>query len=280
MFYSQLFLHTSSWGYLLLRCSCGEEGLWIWHPWSPREEVLPHWIGKICRLEHSHWHSAVHEFDWVVRHWGQPCGGGLVTQNKQISTIIKQKMLFTLTCCSLSVSQVKRPENYTRHFQCTVGQSWSYHWGPHGQLFSILSTKENDNLGKYAFSLSSTKMDEKINTTLIFNCWILNHNKQPVGLALRLEIRQTLSNSSKASQCVLVMLMSPLYVTSSKAICRQRNFKAPGPIRLVCHYRVRVYMIKTTSLGPDQRLRPLYWMDSNLLVWHCLHFERFLEGGD
>ncbi len=34
------------------------------------------------------------------------------------------------------------------------------------------------------------------------------------------------------------------------------------------------------SLGPDQRLRPLHWVDLILLVWHCLHFEQFSEGGN
>lgn len=68
--------HTSSFRNLLLRCSRGEEGLWFWHPGPPGEEILPHWTGEICRLEHSHWNSAVHEFDSVVRHWGQPCGRG------------------------------------------------------------------------------------------------------------------------------------------------------------------------------------------------------------
>ncbi len=30
-----------------------------------------------------------------------------------------------------------------------------------------------------------------------------------------------------------------------------------------------------SSLGPDQRLRPLHRVDLILLVWHHLHFERF-----
>lgn len=72
-------LHTSSFRYLLLRCCCGEEGHWIWLQRSPGEEILPHWTGEICRLEHSRRNSGVHGFDSVGRHWRQIFGGGWVT---------------------------------------------------------------------------------------------------------------------------------------------------------------------------------------------------------
>lgn len=68
------FLLTSSFGNLLLRCCCGEEGRRLQHRKSCKEENLPHWSGQVCRLEHSHRNSVVHEFDSMVRHWGQPSG--------------------------------------------------------------------------------------------------------------------------------------------------------------------------------------------------------------
>lgn len=80
-FWLTIVLHSSSFGDLLLRCRCGEEGLWLHHQRSQREEVLPHWTREICRLEHSCWYPAVYGFDSVVRCWRQPSGGGWVTQN-------------------------------------------------------------------------------------------------------------------------------------------------------------------------------------------------------
>lgn len=69
-------LHASSFGNLLLRCCRGEEGLQLRHQRPGGEEILPHWSGQVCRLEHSHRNSVVHEFDSVVRNWGQSCGRG------------------------------------------------------------------------------------------------------------------------------------------------------------------------------------------------------------
>ncbi len=40
------------------------------------------------------------------------------------------------------------------------------------------------------------------------------------------------------------------------------------------------WMGHNSSLGSDQRLRPLHRVDLILLVWHCLNFEQFSEGGN
>lgn len=57
------FLHPSRFRHLLLRCGRGEEGHQLWHQRSAAEEVLPHWSGQICRLEHSHRNSVDLGFD-------------------------------------------------------------------------------------------------------------------------------------------------------------------------------------------------------------------------
>lgn len=98
--------HTSSFRNLLLRCSRGEEGLWFWHQGPPGEEILPHWTGEICRLEHSHRNSAVHEIDWVVRHWGQPCGRGWVTHTKKLCQLWSKCKMFALLISQVGQSNI------------------------------------------------------------------------------------------------------------------------------------------------------------------------------
>lgn len=55
------FFHSFRYGHLLLCCCCGKEEHWIWLQRSQGEEIMPHWFGEICRLEHSHRISGDHE---------------------------------------------------------------------------------------------------------------------------------------------------------------------------------------------------------------------------
>lgn len=67
LYYIYLYFLLSC-GHLLLRCCRGEEGHCLWHQRSSGEEILPHWVGEICGLEHPHRNSCVNGFDSVGRH--------------------------------------------------------------------------------------------------------------------------------------------------------------------------------------------------------------------
>lgn len=70
------YFHTFSSRHLLLRSGRGQEGNSVWDQRPRRKEILSHWFGEICRLEHSHWEAGVHGYYSVGWSRRQTSGGG------------------------------------------------------------------------------------------------------------------------------------------------------------------------------------------------------------
>ncbi len=78
------------------------------------------------------------------------------------------------------------------------------------------------------------------------------------------------------SQLIRTHIM--LSCCSSLKVLRSKHLSQFTFTLIIC--KIFLCGISSDSLSPDQRLHPLRWVDLILLVLHCLHFERFSEGGD
>ncbi len=140
-----------------------------------------------------------------------------------------------------------------------------------------------------------------------FNKWTKMYQQKPWGscypvhwseiMLVRFPLLQSLAKHLNTSWLHFFQMLG--YMVVCPNIKRASNFvAAPGqPLINVCvrpplqtdvslvvlvHTSVGLqcpHLPKRTGLGPDQRLRPLHWVVLILLVWHCLHVERFSEGG-